>query len=1348
MRWVVWWVGLVGWIVAQGLPEELSYFRGKVKSFGGRARSTYEKFLKRKGPQDPELVAAGLAYALWLAEKQAYSAADSIWRSLGSAIEGNTSLSPSLRFRAEWVRARIKRGSGQIGSAYQALQNAASFAKEPWEFLLLTAEVAETFLLVGNAQAAYDTLAAAPLPSLLQEPYATYLRNRYAFLRYGALWQLGRWDSLPSTYPRTPATEHAALYQAEYAYWMALSAFFRGDYRAASRYLQASQRWAKKTPYKGADLRLRAQSFVFAIELYQSSPSTYGRRIRGLNPILEGLREKETPLTYATVAALQHLLEIAQLTQRATLAENVLSLFIARAEGVLAARLQRVASALARVQYRPSIAMGYAAQAVQRVRESVPFPAVEGALAYAELGEAALLAYKYAEADSALAVAKRTLSVLGNPQGPLTFPIWEVLSRRAFQGGRYAEAEGAFQVQKAIYRKLLPAPEKNVSYLRTTLFLADLYLRLSQPASADTLLQAAQKPIQNLPAVYAAERIYLQELLGDLAQARGQFREAERYYMEAVRLRIRQRKESKGTAVEESASLLRLALLYQRTGRLTRAREVYQRITSIYQISGRQDAEVASYYVGLTDFYVLIGDYLKAEESAKKARELHATLQGTTSPGYIEAILASARVEGALGRYDKQYAFLREAVQAQFRFYANKPALPLARTFYLLAENGLFQGKRDSAARYLALSADEAERAQSSAPLEFAALSLDIGGGWLALDSLSSAEERIASAKVILDAEVPLRHPDRMRAFLYQARLKRAKGDYLAALADFKRWLTLWSQVYGTSHPEYPFYLAEMGDLYWLARDFSSAKKAYEKAVDLLLSQVDKLFNGLTESEKTRYWTKVRTVLEHYYAFAFSQGTEAAQLKAYEVYLATKAFLLSETAQLRARIARSQDTTVRRLFQEWQDQKEYVVRLYAYSPSELRELNINLAEEESRLNELEKQLATYVGEIRMRRPTWRQLRAALPKDAAAIDWIRLRSPLHRDSVFYYAVVTTASAKKPLLVLLPNGKRMEGYAFFRYSQSILNFEKDTTSYSVYWAPVAEKLPPEVSKLWVSGDGVYYQVSLSTIPLPQGGYLGDKYQVVYYSRLASLTQPAKPIKYYEGRKAFIVADPEYAPGLPQDSLYVPPLPGTEEEAKAIRDILQSEGILVHIRMRENANEPFLYETFSPYILHIATHGIFLPYDEGLGSLVGVQNVSALANPLFRSALLLAQSGRSMLYGASDVSQDGIANAYELLNLQLANTQLVALSACETGLGDVQNGEGVYGLQRAFLLAGARNLLLSLWKVDDEATRDFMIHFYGEWLRKKLPIEEAFWNTQRAMRQARGAPYFWGAFVLVRP
>jgi len=84
----------------------------------------------------------------------------------------------------------------------------------------------------------------------------------------------------------------------------------------------------------------------------------------------------------------------------------------------------------------------------------------------------------------------------------------------------------------------------------------------------------------------------------------------------------------------------------------------------------------------------------------------------------------------------------------------------------------------------------------------------------------------------------------------------------------------------------------------------------------------------------------------------------------------------------------------------------------------------------------------------------------------------------------------------------------------------------------------------------------------------------------------------------------------------------------------------------------------------------------------------------------------------------------------------------------VGEIQNGEGVYGLQRALLIAGARNLILSLWRVDDEATRDFMVTFYRQWLVVRLPMAEAFWTAQKEMRKARPQPYFWGAFVLVRP
>ena len=146
------------------------------------------------------------------------------------------------------------------------------------------------------------------------------------------------------------------------------------------------------------------------------------------------------------------------------------------------------------------------------------------------------------------------------------------------------------------------------------------------------------------------------------------------------------------------------------------------------------------------------------------------------------------------------------------------------------------------------------------------------------------------------------------------------------------------------------------------------------------------------------------------------------------------------------------------------------------------------------------------------------------------------------------------------------------------------------------------------------------------------------------------------------------------------------------------------------------------------------------------IGVHADNAKDNVLLRSGLMLTGASEADKSKAGlDSNNNGIITSYEAMNLDLKGTNLVVLSACETGLGEIKAGEGVYGLQRAFLVAGAEAIVMSLWKVDDAATQLLMNNFYSN-MMKTGDKQKAFKQAQQQLMTKFKEPYYWGAFVMM--
>jgi CHAT domain-containing protein len=305
--------------------------------------------------------------------------------------------------------------------------------------------------------------------------------------------------------------------------------------------------------------------------------------------------------------------------------------------------------------------------------------------------------------------------------------------------------------------------------------------------------------------------------------------------------------------------------------------------------------------------------------------------------------------------------------------------------------------------------------------------------------------------------------------------------------------------------------------------------------------------------------------------------------------------------------------------------------------------------------------------------------------------------------------------------------------------------------------------------VSPDGDLNLVPFDALIDAQGRYRIERYAITYLTSGRDLLR--MQVARASRSAPVIVADPlfgEPAPAGPApasgargsvragrrssttgddlSAMYFAPLAATATEGRAIKELFPEATLFTGRR----ATKAALRRAEAPRLLHIASHGFFLRDATGdlspsaaataIGGTRGMSATVKVENPLLRSGLALAGANLTR-----DPNDDGILTALEASGLNLWGTKLVTLSACDTGVGEVRNGEGVYGLRRAFVLAGAETLVMSLWPVSDYMTREMMTSYYTG-LRAGLGRGDALRHAKLAMlkRQGRQHPFYWASFI----
>ncbi len=785
---------------------------------------------------------------------------------------------------------------------------------------------------------------------------------------------------------------------------------------------------------------------------------------------------------------------------------------------------------------------------------------------------------------------------------------------------------------------------------------------------------------------------------------------------------------------------------------------------------GKEDHIVAESYFNLGSLFSKMGDYDKAEDLLGKTLSIETKQYSSNDPSLALTLNNLGVVNEECGRLTKALNYYAQATSI-FAINPGRKSYQYGLLLFNQAKVLVRLNQLDSANLYFA-NANQILNNANVPMLEFGMLQIEIIDRLISSNQLRTAEDLLQKTEEYWKSNSESYTLFEPELLLSKAALFQKKGQNSIALKlidEAKTRLNL-------NPSRWNFSVSRMLDyealLFFQEKRYDLHNQNFILIHHQLHRKIRQMFPSFSEKEREQFFLIARPYFEKYPTLLLTptrlKGI-AGQL--YNNQLATKAILLNYTNRWKRQILMSGDVELIKQFTHWQELKS---RVQVESERRFANHSLSLDSLEEEVNSLEKGLSArseyFARHIDNTIVDWKAIRARLKKNEAAIEIIRFRKFDYSitldftEEVFYAALIVTHRTKEdPDVVIFKNGNELESRILKNYRNSILLKQEDLDSYNQFWEPIHAKLKG-VQRVYFSPDGIFNLINFNTLKNSKTGkYLMEEIEWRQVTNtidlLASSEEEEKNNNYallfggpdfqtkaiWQGdiKRSFIPSARTYQSIKMERGQSLSFLPGAKMEVENIRDLLESYQWSVDLFEGKNALEENLKHSLKPKLLHIATHGYFQADSKYSPNQRGAENL------LLRSGLMLAgaETSYNQLEMISDLSdqEDGILTSYEAMNLNLENTELVVLSACETGLGEIQNGEGVYGLQRAFRVAGARSLIMSLWKVDDEVTRYLMELFYKEWLNTRDKYG-ALLHAQKIVKEKFPEPYYWGAFVIV--